>query len=71
MEELVYLAGLIEQRNEIVGKITALIARPAQIGHIGEYIASKIFDIKLQDSASAKSIDGYFFSGNLPIAQLM
>ncbi len=65
MKELVYLAGLIEQRNEIAGKITALIARPAQIGHIGEYIASKIFDIKLQDSASAKSIDGYFLSGQL------
>lgn len=65
MEELVHLAGLIEQRNEIAGKITALIGRPAQIGHIGEYIASKIFDITLQESAATRAIDGYFSSGQL------
>ncbi|MCL4263978.1 MAG: hypothetical protein KJ069_12215 [Anaerolineae bacterium] len=65
MEELLRLAGLIDLRNEIAGKITALIGRPAYIGHIGEYIASKIFDITLQESAAAKSIDGYFLSGQL------
>lgn len=65
MEELIQLAGFIEQRNEIAGKITALIGRPAQIGHIGEYIASKIFDIQLQESAAAKAVDGYFSSGQL------
>ncbi|MBX3059689.1 MAG: hypothetical protein KF770_24835 [Anaerolineae bacterium] len=65
MEELIQLAGFIEQRNEIAGKITALIGRPAQIGHIGEYIASKIFDITLQESAVARSIDGCFSTGQL------
>lgn len=64
-QELIQLAGFIEQRNEIAGKITALIGRPAQIGHIGEYIAAKIFDIVLQESAAAKSIDGHFSSGQL------
>lgn len=65
MEELVHLAGLVEQRNEIAGKITTIIARPAQIGHIGEYIASRIFDIQLQESAVTRAIDGYFSSGQL------
>lgn len=64
-QELSQLANLLEQRNQIAGQITALIGRPALIGHIGEYIASKIFDIVLQESASAKSIDGYFISGQL------
>jgi len=35
------------------------------VGHIGEYIASKIFQIKLEDSASAKGIDGVFVKGPL------
>lgn len=65
MEELTQLASLIEQRNQIAGKITAIIGRPAQIGHIGEYIASRIFQITLQESASTKSIDGHFVSGQL------
>lgn len=65
MEELSRLANLIEQRNQIAGNITALIGRPAQLGHIGEYIASRVFDITLQESASAKAIDGYFTNGPL------
>jgi len=33
--------------------------------HVGEYIASKIFDIKLESSAAAKGIDGRFNTGIL------
>ncbi|MDQ6834281.1 MAG: hypothetical protein M3008_12860, partial [Chloroflexota bacterium] len=46
-------------------KIANLVGRPAQIGHVGEYIASAIFDIKLEASATAKGIDGYFMTGSL------
>lgn len=60
MDDLVQLATLIETRNQLEGKITALIGRPAPIGHLGEYIASRIFNIALEESASHKSSDGYF-----------
>ena len=59
------LAELIKKRNEIGTKITRVIGRPAIIGHVGEFIASRIFDIKLEESASSKAIDGYFRSGSL------
>ena len=60
MDSLIQLADLIKRRNSLEREITALIGRPAQIGHIGEYIASRIFRIVLEESASHKSIDGHF-----------
>lgn len=65
MEAIELLAELLRTRNAVEQQITAIIGRPALIGHIGEYIAAQIFDIALQDSASFKSIDGYFQSGEL------
>ncbi len=65
MNELVELAKLIKRHNEIDNEISTMIGRPALIGHTGEYIASKIFDICLAESASQKSIDGVFQSGPL------
>ncbi len=60
MNELRQLAKLIDARNQTEREITALIGRPAAIGHIGEYIASRVFNIALEESASHKSSDGYF-----------
>src|SRR5574339_131973 len=60
MDDLIQLARLIDIRNQTEGEITALIGRPAAIGHIGEYIASRVFNITLETSASHKSSDGYF-----------
>lgn len=60
MDDLKQLARLIDTRNQIEREITALIGRPAAIGHIGEHIASRIFNIALEESASHKSSDGYF-----------
>ncbi len=60
MEDLTQLAMLIKKRNLLECEITALIGRPAGIGHIGEYIASRVFHIVLEESASHKSIDGRF-----------
>ena len=60
MDDLIQLAKFIDARNQIEREITALIGRPAAIGHIGEYIAARVFNIALEESASHKSSDGYF-----------
>jgi len=65
MQDIIHLAALIKQSNEITNQIAALIGRPAETGHMGEYIASKLFHIALVESASNKSIDGYFTEGAL------
>jgi len=59
------LARLIQDRNKISEEIAGIIGRPALNGHIGEYIASKIFRIKLEASATSKGIDGFFIEGSL------
>ena len=65
MDNLEQLAALLSNRNSIDKEIGAIIGRPAITGHIGEYIAADIFNIKLSESASKKSIDGYFQAGSL------
>ena len=65
MNDIIKLASLIKQRNSIEKQMTSIIGRPGMIGHIGEYIASKVFDITLVESANSKGIDGVFNSGNL------
>jgi hypothetical protein len=57
------LADLLRQRNEIDKKIAGFIGRPASVGHLGEYIASEIFSITLAQSATHRSLDGYFSAG--------
>ncbi len=59
------LATLLTEMNSIRNRISEITQRPATIGHTGEYIASKIFDIELDESASSKGIDGHFRSGQL------
>jgi hypothetical protein len=59
------LVELLRERNRISTEIAALIGRPALSSHIGEYIASKIFDIELYESAIHKGADGRFRSGPL------
>ncbi len=65
MDDLSRLADLIEKRNALEREIAALIERPAAIGHIGEFIATQIFNITLEKSASFKGIDGRFLDGLL------
>ena len=65
MDGLVRLAGLIMARNAIAREITMIIGRPAELGHIGEYIASRVFGVALEKSASRKSVDGRFIEGAL------
>jgi hypothetical protein len=65
MEELEELANLIRTRNSIDEKISAVIGRPAEKGHVGEYIARMIFGIKENVSATQKGHDGIFLQGPL------
>lgn len=65
MNELETLAALLSERNSLDKTISDLIGRPAQIGHIGEYIAAKVFEIELHASAVHKGSDGVFKSGDL------
>ena len=62
---LTELAGLLAARNDLDRKIGGLISRPMTAGHLGEFIASRVFDIELEASASAKAIDGRFNAGPL------
>lgn len=59
------LAALIDERNAVSAKITTITGRPAQIGHLGEFIAAEVFDIALELSATNKGSDGRFRSGPL------
>lgn len=65
MSDLKILAELIRERNSTEERISEIISRPASIGHLGEFIAGKIFDIELAKSANQKSLDGWFTTGLL------
>ncbi len=65
MKPLIELAQYIHERNAADAKIAELIGRPAQRGHIGEFIAAEIFDIELHQSATEAGSDGVFRSGEL------
>lgn len=59
------LARLIQQRNAIDDEITKIVSRPALIGHLGEFIASRIFSIALYPLATHLDSDGVFTEGAL------
>ena len=59
-EELKKLAELIKTKTRVENEIALIIERPALIQHVGEHIASKIFDITLNPSVATESIDGCF-----------
>lgn len=62
---LTELAGLLAARNDLDRDIGGLIGRPMTAGHPGEFIASRVFGIELEATASAKAIDGRFTAGPL------
>ena len=65
MDTLPAFADLMRRRNAIDAQIAALMNRPVHSGHLGEYVASAIFDIALHADARAKVSDGYFRRGLL------
>jgi len=65
MSELKALAALLRKRKQIDVEISKIIGRPSIPQHIGEFIASRIFSIRLEVSATTKGIDGVFVEGPL------
>jgi hypothetical protein len=65
MSDLPWLASLIKSRNTIDSKISTLIGRPAQVGNVGEYIASIIFHIAIDEAGKHRGYDGHFTQGPL------
>jgi len=65
MDNLNELANAIRRRNSVDAEIAAIIKRPALTGHVGEFIASGVFGIELEKSATAKGFDGRFRDGSL------
>lgn len=63
--EMRKLAALIKKRNAIEADLAAIINRPGEIGHVGEFIASRIFNINLEHSAVTAGWDGRFTEGAL------
>ncbi|MEM2785584.1 MAG: hypothetical protein QXW37_08610 [Candidatus Nitrosotenuis sp.] len=65
MKPLADLTSLIKDRNKIDDEISAIIGYPAEKGHVGEFIAAKIFNITQNKSATHKAHDGAFSDGTL------
>jgi hypothetical protein len=63
--DLKRLAALLRRFNAIGDAIASVIGRPAERGHVGEYIAAHIFDIALERSARKRARDGSFMAGAL------
>jgi hypothetical protein len=59
------IAELLRERNALDEEIAVITHRPMTAGHLGEWIASQIFDIQLESSAVEAGIDGSFRSGPL------
>ncbi|MCH7904309.1 MAG: hypothetical protein IH944_07045 [Armatimonadetes bacterium] len=65
MKDLEELAVAISQVNIASDRVASIIGRPALRGHIGEFIASKVFNIQLHESAAHKGSDGVLLDGVL------
>ena len=65
MRDMEDLVSLLRERNTIDQRITGIIHRPAEKGHIAEWIASKAFPIELNDDGNRKGYDGIFTDGDL------
>jgi hypothetical protein len=63
--DLAAVAALLGERNVVDERLAVLLGRPPEKGHTSEWIASRIFDIELETSASHKAIDGRFRTGSL------
>lgn len=63
--QLRLLAELLQSRNAIDLEIVAILGRPATTGNLGEFIASRIFGIRLATSGVNAGHDGWFEAGPL------
>jgi len=65
MSDLSQLASLLKSRNTVDSKIAAIIGCPTHVQDVGAHIASAIFGIILEESASHDGSDGKFSRGPL------
>lgn len=63
--ELKQLAELVACRNALEQEIITITGRPAVLGNLGEYIATRIFAVNLLKNALHQAIDGFFAEGPL------
>jgi len=54
------VAGLLKERNVLDAQLARLIGRPPLAGHVGEWIAARVFGIELEASATNRGWDGRF-----------
>jgi hypothetical protein len=57
---LAEVAMLLRERNALDLRLGAIVGRPPEKGHLGEWIAARIFDIELMPGAAYPVIDGRF-----------
>jgi hypothetical protein len=65
VKALTRIAGLLAKRNAIDEEIGRIMNRPMVSGHLGEWIASQVFDIELEAIAVNPGFDGRFRGGAL------
>lgn len=58
------LAALLTARNVLDCEMTKIIGRPMDKGPFGEFVAARIFDIRLHKKAVVKGHDGCFTVGD-------
>ncbi len=64
-DQLRNITAWLRERNDIDARIAEIIGRPMTSGHLGEWIAARVFDVTLEHLATAEAIDGRFASGPL------
>ncbi|GAA1795962.1 hypothetical protein HC028_23205 [Planosporangium flavigriseum] len=64
-DDLHSLAELLRVRDEAEARIAEVTGRSARQGDVGEFIASRVFDIELAATATQAGHDGVFRSGPL------
>ncbi|MGH8895794.1 MAG: hypothetical protein ACRDZ4_01930 [Egibacteraceae bacterium] len=52
------VARFVVQHNAIDAAIAAMVGRPVTAGHLGEWIASQMFDVSSRPRARERSKDG-------------
>lgn len=62
---LTALSVLLKRKNEVEKEMAAIIGRPLEKGHFGEFVAAQIFGIELCRDATQEGYDGWFRGGAL------
>ena len=63
MDDHEHVVQLLHTRNAVDQEISRIIQRPMSTGHLGEWLASRIFGIDLHPSATHTGSDGVFADG--------